>query len=94
MQQMSNASDGRNAKQYVEALTLVQQMANCQQLVIAMTTSARILTETQSKMSALVSDADDLVCSKAAVPKHEILPLFHQVGQLFHVRPCVLARHP
>ena len=69
----------------LDAMRLVQIMTSFQQLIVAMTTSSRTLNDTQARMSELVSRADELVCSAAAVPKTDILPIFHQVGQLFQV---------
>lgn len=71
----------------VEALALVQMMTNFLQLIIAMTASSQVLLDTQNEMSTLVATAHSLVCSMAAVPKQDILPMFHKVGRLFEVMP-------
>jgi hypothetical protein len=66
----------------------VQIKASFEQLIIAMSTSARALQTLQADMSALVSRADELVsgAAAAAVPKADILPIFYEVGQMFEAR--------
>ena len=80
------AAAGAEAQELrTEALVLAQMKTNFQQLLIAMTASAQALADVGDDIAALHAQAAQLTHAGAPVPKQEILPVFHRLGQLFEV---------
>jgi hypothetical protein len=69
----------------VESLVHFQISAYLRNLSRAIGHALSAITEMQLQISNLLSEADTMVQSAAAVPKQAILPLFYKAGQLFQV---------
>lgn len=78
--------DGRVRRLQAEALFLFQVHTHLQQLVMAFGSAADSLDHLQSELSDVVSQVTSLISSARSVPKQNVMPLFHRIGQLYEVR--------